>query len=150
MPSLKYHNYFADISKYDMIVELSIKHQEQILVWMKMMAKDLVNKYQVMMMNIGYSNQNPVLFYDDTASILHLFHSEQPANQGESDATIWRCQTDPLSNKVQLFTDTIASSSFDFSTPVELCSSKIYNTPTSDNKGVIFPIYIINKEQIMQ
>ena len=100
----------------------------------------------------GYSNQNPVLFYDDTTSVLHLFHSQQPANDGESDATIWHCQTDPLSNKFPLLTDTIASSSFDFSTPVELFSSKIYNTaigyfpknriiPTSDNKGVIFPIY---------
>eukprot|EP00729_Bicosta_minor_P012902 gene12902-3640_t len=37
----------------------------------------------------NYSNQNPVLFYDNTTRMLHLFHSQAPANSGESAATIW-------------------------------------------------------------
>ena len=28
----------------------------------------------------GYSNQNPVLYYDNKTKILHLFHSQQPAS----------------------------------------------------------------------
>eukprot|EP00040_Diaphanoeca_grandis_P016409 m.3656 g.3656 ORF g.3656 m.3656 type:complete len:468 (-) comp2577_c0_seq1:87-1490(-) len=35
------------------------------------------------------SNQNPVLFFDNTTSILHLFHSQAKANSGESTAEIW-------------------------------------------------------------
>lgn len=37
----------------------------------------------------GYSNQNPVLFYDTFKSTLHLFHSQAPARSGESAAQIW-------------------------------------------------------------
>ena len=29
---------------------------------------------------VGYSNQNPVLFQDQTTTILYLFHSQQPAS----------------------------------------------------------------------
>jgi predicted neuraminidase len=36
-----------------------------------------------------YSNQNPVLFYDNTTATLHLFHSQAPAEAGETAAEIW-------------------------------------------------------------
>lgn len=37
----------------------------------------------------GYSNQNPVLFLDTQRGVLHLFHSQQPANKGEDNASVW-------------------------------------------------------------
>mmetsp|Transcript_16241 Transcript_16241/g.47674 ORF Transcript_16241/g.47674 Transcript_16241/m.47674 type:complete len:390 (-) Transcript_16241:129-1298(-) len=40
----------------------------------------------------GYSNQNPVLHFEPDATgqgWLHVFHSQQPADQGESNSTIW-------------------------------------------------------------
>jgi len=37
----------------------------------------------------GYSNQNAVLYSDDKASVLHLFHSQQAGGKGESAATVW-------------------------------------------------------------
>jgi predicted neuraminidase len=37
----------------------------------------------------GYSNQNPVLFFDTFKRVLHLFHSQAPAKSGESTAQIW-------------------------------------------------------------
>ena len=37
----------------------------------------------------GYSNQNPVLFFDKKAAALHLFHSQQKADKGESEAEVW-------------------------------------------------------------
>ena len=40
----------------------------------------------------GYSNQNAVLFSDDNASVLHVFHSQQGADAGESAATVWHLQ----------------------------------------------------------
>ena len=36
----------------------------------------------------GYSDQNPVLFYDNSTAILHLFHSQAAANSGEAAAEI--------------------------------------------------------------
>ena len=41
----------------------------------------------------GYSNQNPVLFYDPTTKILNLWHSQQPAGEGETDAKVWHLQS---------------------------------------------------------
>ena len=41
----------------------------------------------------GYSNQNPVLFFDNTTSTLHLFHSQAPAKSGESESEIWHLQS---------------------------------------------------------
>lgn len=40
-----------------------------------------------------YSDQNPVLFFDNVSSVLHLFHSQAPANSGESAAEIWHLQS---------------------------------------------------------
>jgi predicted neuraminidase len=36
----------------------------------------------------GFSNQNPVLFYDEKAALLRLFHSHAPAKSGESKSVI--------------------------------------------------------------
>ena len=43
----------------------------------------------------GYSNQNPVLFYDPTTKILNLWHSQQPAGEGETDAKVCLLYTSP-------------------------------------------------------
>lgn len=37
----------------------------------------------------GYSNQNPVLYFDGAKGVLHLFHSQQPADKGETNAAVW-------------------------------------------------------------
>jgi predicted neuraminidase len=37
----------------------------------------------------GYSNQNPVLFYDKAAKLLRLYHSHAPAQAGESKSVIF-------------------------------------------------------------
>ena len=36
----------------------------------------------------GYSNQNPVLWYDTLTGILHLYHSQAKAESGESSSEI--------------------------------------------------------------
>ncbi|XP_060581481.1 uncharacterized protein LOC132738072 [Ruditapes philippinarum] len=48
----------------------------------------------------GYSNQNPVLFFDNQTNILYLFHTQQDAKKvgdtglnGEDSATIWELQS---------------------------------------------------------
>lgn len=45
-----------------------------------------------------YSNQNPVLFFDNETNVLYLFHSQQDAKKeneytGEESATIWELQS---------------------------------------------------------
>jgi hypothetical protein len=42
-------------------------------------------------MQDGFSNQNPVLYYD--GGVLHLFHSHAPANDGEGSSEIWHLQS---------------------------------------------------------
>mmetsp|Transcript_24149 Transcript_24149/g.47488 ORF Transcript_24149/g.47488 Transcript_24149/m.47488 type:complete len:367 (+) Transcript_24149:68-1168(+) len=37
----------------------------------------------------GYANQNPLLFYDNTTGILHLWHTQAKPNSGESEAEIY-------------------------------------------------------------
>merc|ERR1712196_493299 len=39
--------------------------------------------------NAKYSNQNPVLFYDNTTQILHLFHSQAPAEVIYAPPVTW-------------------------------------------------------------
>lgn len=41
----------------------------------------------------GYSNQNPVLYYDSTTKIINLWHSQQLADKGESNANVWHLQS---------------------------------------------------------
>jgi hypothetical protein len=38
---------------------------------------------------VNYSNQNPVLFWDNETQILHLYHSSQLGNSAESKSEIW-------------------------------------------------------------
>lgn len=42
---------------------------------------------------VNYSNQNPVLFWDDRTQILHLYHSSQLGNAGEKKSQIWHLQS---------------------------------------------------------
>jgi predicted neuraminidase len=42
---------------------------------------------------VNYSNQNPVLFWDNETQILHLYHSSQLANGPESSADLWHLQS---------------------------------------------------------
>ena len=35
-----------------------------------------------------YSNQNPLLFFDDTTGTLHLWHTQAPAESGEGEAEV--------------------------------------------------------------
>jgi predicted neuraminidase len=41
----------------------------------------------------NYSNQNPVLFWNNQTSILHLYHSSQLGNAGETNSQIWHVQS---------------------------------------------------------
>lgn len=47
----------------------------------------------VLSQRANYSNQNPVLFYDNATDLLHLFHSQAPANSGEGQSEIWHLQS---------------------------------------------------------
>ncbi len=42
---------------------------------------------------VNYTNANPVLFWDNDTQILHLYHSSQLHNGGESTAQIWHSQS---------------------------------------------------------
>ena len=41
----------------------------------------------------NYSNQNPVLFWDNETQVLHLYHSSQLGNAGETNAEIWHLES---------------------------------------------------------
>ena len=98
----------------------------------------------------GYSNQNPVLYYDTRVNTLKLFHTQQKANT-ESDergsttdvgnkeytSHIWLCQsTDQIglawSEPKEVFTK---EGSFDRNRIIE----------SSETGGLIFPIYYSGK-----
>ena len=53
-----------------------------------------------------YSNQNPVLYWDNKTQILHLYHSSQPGNSGETKAEIWHLQSSNQGKKASL-TETV-------------------------------------------
>ncbi len=42
---------------------------------------------------VNYSNQNPVLYWDNETQILHLYHSSQLGNAGETKSEIWHLQS---------------------------------------------------------
>lgn len=42
----------------------------------------------------NYSNQNPVLYWDNKTQILHLYHSSQLGNAGETNSEIWHVQSE--------------------------------------------------------
>jgi len=73
----------------------------------------------------GYSNQNAVLHFDNVSSKLHLFHSQQAANSGESAATVWHLEA-------AWFGGWWLGS---FSTPAE-----ILTRPGSFNKNRVLPL----------
>lgn len=93
----------------------------------------------------GYSNQNPVLFFDAKTNILNLFHSQQPASSQGSKANdecpggvgsevrahVWHLVSRDMGNN--------------WTTPVEIFKidgsydrNRIINSSTG---GLIFPIY---------
>ena len=94
----------------------------------------------------GYSNQNPVLYYDTSTGALNLFHTQQKAKSdsgrdgvrgSEATSHIWRCQTtDQIgvtwSKPVEIFTK---DGSFD--------RNRIIESVTDG--GLIFPIYYSGK-----
>ena len=47
---------------------------------------------------VNYSNQNPVLYWDNKTQILHLFHSSQLGNAGETTSEIWHVQSEDRGN----------------------------------------------------
>lgn len=80
----------------------------------------------------GYSNQNPVLYYDSSTKILNLWHSQQPAEKGETDANVWHLQS----------TD---GQGMNWTKPVDLLTKpgsfdRNRVIPSLDG-GLIFPIY---------
>lgn len=84
----------------------------------------------------GYSNQNPVLFYDTKLQLFNLYHSQQPANGGETKAKLWHFVS--------------KNNGLNWTTPVE-----IFKTAGSFDRnriigsldgGLIFPIYYSGKE----
>ena len=79
----------------------------------------------------GYSNQNPVLFFDTFKSSLHLFHSQAPAKSGESNAQIWHLAS---SDRGATFS---APSPF-FTEPGDFPRNRI--VPRKDG-SVLFPYY---------
>ncbi|CAF1442445.1 unnamed protein product [Adineta steineri] len=80
----------------------------------------------------NYSNQNPVLFWDNQAQILHLYHSSQLGNAGETNSQIWHVQSKDQgatwSTAAPFYT---ISGSFDRNRII----------PTMNNDGVLFPCY---------
>lgn len=44
---------------------------------------------KVVSQRTGYSNQNPVLFYDHATNLTHLYHSQLKANAGEGLDNLW-------------------------------------------------------------
>lgn len=51
-------------------------------------GSDQFTPSQVVSLRVNYSNQNPVLFYDTTTDILHLYHAQLYANTGEGKSTL--------------------------------------------------------------
>ena len=43
---------------------------------------------------VNYSNQNPVLFWDNDTQILHLYHTSQLGNGPELNSKIWHLQSE--------------------------------------------------------
>ena len=88
----------------------------------------------------GYSNQNPVLYYDSSTKILNLWHSQQPADKGETDANVWHLQS----------TD---GKGINWTKPVDLLTKpgsfdRNRIIPSLDG-GLIFPIYYSGNEAFL-
>ena len=81
---------------------------------------------------MGYSNQNPVLKFDEIHSILHLFHSQAKAESGESEATIWHLESHDLGK-------TWTEPAMWYSEPGSFPRNRII--PNNHDNSVIFPFY---------
>lgn len=79
----------------------------------------------------GYSNQNPVLFYDTKTNILHLYHSQAKAESGESKSVIMELQS---TDKGKSWTKPKALFTF----PGAFPRNRVI--PSLDG-GLLFPIY---------
>lgn len=80
----------------------------------------------------GYSNQNPVIYFDPSTKIINLWHSQQPADKGESDANVWYLKS----------TD---GQGMNWTKPVDLLTTpgsfdRNRVIPSLDG-GLIFPVY---------
>lgn len=82
-----------------------------------------------------YSNQNPVLFYDTPSQVLYLYHSQAPAESGESSATI--VMLNSTDNGV-----TWSKPAQWLTTPGAFPRNRIIPTLT---EGVLFPYYNAGK-----
>lgn len=84
----------------------------------------------------GFSNQNPVLYYDAEGKLLHLFHSQAAANSGEGGAAIWHLESSDggasWSDPTPWYT---APGAFPRNRVVPL-----------ESGGVLFPIYNASKD----
>ena len=67
--------------------------QDGVSIVISSLTNDVWSAPDVVSERDGYSNQNPVLFYDEKNETLHLFHSQQAANKGERGATIWHLRS---------------------------------------------------------
>ena len=83
-----------------------------------------------------YSNQNPVLFFDDIQDTLHLFHSQAKAESGESKATIWHLESHDLGK-------TWTEPAMWYSEPGSFPRNRIIRN--DDDNSVIFPFYSATK-----
>ncbi|CAF3786099.1 unnamed protein product [Rotaria sp. Silwood1] len=81
---------------------------------------------------INYSNQNPVLFWNNETQILHLYHSSQLGNAGETNSEIWHVES-----KDRGATWSIPKSFYTI--PGAFDRNRIISTWKND--GVIFPCY---------
>ena len=100
---------------------------------------------------VNYSNQNPVLYWDNQTQILHLYHSSQLGNVGERKAEIWHLQSSDLGMKVSSFHKfsndiifTITGMTWSTAQPFDTDPGAFDRNriiPTLQNDGVIIPCY---------
>ncbi|CAF3920212.1 unnamed protein product [Adineta steineri] len=81
---------------------------------------------------VNYSNQNPVLYWNNQTQMLHLYHSSQLGNAGETNSEIWHLQS-----KDQGITWSTPESFYTL--PGAFDRNRII--PTLNNDGLILPCY---------
>ena len=94
---------------------------------------------RVVSQRAGYSNQNPVLFYDAQSRTVQLFHTQLAANAGEGLDTLWRLESADLGESWSApapFLDLTASKQGVFD------RNRII--PRADG-GLLFPCYFTTK-----
>jgi len=99
-------------------------------------GSDQWSKAQTLSKRADYSNQNPVLFYDHQTSTLHLYHSQAPAEAGETEAQIWHLSS---SDGGQTWTTPAAW----LKTPGSFSRNRIIR---GHGGGVIFPFYSATRD----